>query len=346
MIPVRFEDPLWLLLILPVFLVILVSLRQPKASVAFSSIALIQAKNKTRQNRIKYWLTIMKTVSLVLLIAGLARPQWGTGTLSRESSGIDIILAVDLSASMWAHDFEIEGKPIDRLTAVKQVMRDFIKRRPNDRIGIVAFAGEAYTVSPLTLNHQWLLENNLERLEIGLIEDGTAIGTAIGASANRLITQASEDAESRVVILLTDGANNAGQLPPLAAAEAAASLDIKVYTIGAGREGRIPVARLDRRTGQPIRDRSGNILLTWGRSHIDTETLKEIATVTQAEFFRASDTQSLAKIYEAIDKLEKTEVTLTEKINYKDVFYAPVILGLLIFLIMQVLSQTYWYILP
>lgn len=347
MYSIQFENPIWLtlILIIPLFILI-VWRRRNTASIIFPSIALAQTDHKLKKNKVKYWLAVMRTLSLILLIIGLARPQFGTGKLSRESSGIDIILAVDLSASMWAHDFEIDGNPTDRLTAVKQVMHDFIKKRPNDRIGIVAFAGEAYTVSPLTLNHQWLLDNNLERLEIGLIEDGTAIGTAIGASANRLITQASKDSKSRVVILLTDGANNTGQLPPLAAAEAAASLDIKIYTIGAGREGRVPIARLDSRTGKPLRDRAGNILLNWGISHIDTQTLEAIAEITQAEFFRAGNTQSLVKIYEAIDKLEKTEVTLTEKTNYSEMFYGPVIFGLIIFLIAQVLSQTSWYILP
>jgi Ca-activated chloride channel homolog len=188
------------------------------------------------------WLSALRLLVLALLILGLARPQFGRGTTEVDASGIDIVLAVDVSGSMEALDFELAGRPVSRIEVVKQVVSRFIEDRPNDRIGLVAFAGRPYLVSPLTLDHDWL-QQRLDQVRIGMVEDGTAIGSAIASSVNRLREQ---EAKSRIVILLTDGMNNAGKVPPALAAEAAESLGIKVYTIGAGTRGNAPMPVLIR----------------------------------------------------------------------------------------------------
>jgi Ca-activated chloride channel family protein len=332
---------LWLLLIVPLA-AILLGRAGTAAAVKFPAVALARQIAAFVRSKPGRFLVNLRLLILTLLILGLARPQFESGINEIEASGIDIVLAVDLSTSMWAHDFEIKGKPTDRLTVVKKVMEDFIGKRPNDRIGIIAFAGAPYLVSPLTLNHEWL-QGNLERLQIGLTEDGTAIGSAIGSSANRLRAQ---KAKSRIVILLTDGANNQGQISPLAAAEAAAAFGIKVYTIGAGREGRIPYPYRFDHAGRPVRDKRGKVALRTVESVIDIESLKEIASVTGARFFRATDAETLGEIYDAIDELEKTEIKLKYRASFNDVFMWPVSAALVMFLVEQILANTRYRRLP
>jgi len=218
------------------------------------------------------------------------------------TEGIDIVLAVDVSGSMQALDFKLDGKQVDRLTVVKKVVREFIKARTNDRLGMVAFAGRAYIASPLTLDHDWL-ETNLDRVRVGLIEDGTAIGSAIGSAANRL---RDSKAKSKVVILLTDGVNNVNRVPPLDATKAAKEFGVRIYTIGAGTRGVAPMpvymgGRLVGYQPTPV--------------EIDEELLTQIAKDTGGQYFRATDTDSLRRIYEQIDKLEKQVV---ETVKYED----------------------------
>jgi len=192
----RFESPefLWLLLLVPL-LAALKGRRGRAASIRFPATALARQISAFVRSRPGKFLVNMRLIALSLLILALARPQAGSSSHEIEESGIDIVLAVDLSTSMWAHDFKIKGKPVDRLTVVKNVMEDFIAKRIHDRIGVVAFAAAPYLVSPLTLNHEWLLQN-LERLKLGMIEDGTAIGSAIGTSVNRLRAQKIEKPHS------------------------------------------------------------------------------------------------------------------------------------------------------
>ena len=338
----RFHSPefLWLLLLIP--LVALLRGRSGQsAALQFSAISLAsQIAALVRRKPGRIYLTL-RAFALLFLILALARPQLGQGTSEIQASGIDIVLAVDLSSSMWAHDFAIERKPTDRLTAVKTVMEDFIEKRPNDRIGIIAFAGQPYLVSPLTLNHGWL-RRNLERLRIGLIEDGTAIGTAIGMAVNRLRALTSK---SRIVILLTDGANNRGELTPIAAAEAAAAYKIKIYTIGAGREGMVPFPRLDR-NGNLLRDRRGKLVLVQAPSSVDVETLKRVSEIAQARFFRATDTQSLQDIYQEIDQLEKTDVTMIYHSTFTEIYTWPAIAALAFLTLEQLLANTRYRRLP
>src|SRR6185369_536090 len=229
----------WLLLLLLALPVIafLQGRRGAAAAVVFSSVAPLRELGKSRRARIGRWLITILLIALALLIVGLARPQQGRTISHVEASGIDILLALDVSGSMRAEDFTIGRDRASRIEVVKQVTQKFIEGRPNDRIGIIAFAGRPYLVSPLTLDHDWLLQN-LERIRIGLVEDGTAIGSAIASGANRIKER---DSKSKIMVLLTDGDNNAGKITPVTAAEAARTLGIKIYTVGAGSRGFAPI---------------------------------------------------------------------------------------------------------
>ena len=315
-----FANPefLWGLLLLPL-LALLRGAAGKSGSLIFSSVAIAKEasrKNKARAGMLRFILTI---ISLALLIIAFARPRIGMGYSEREESGIDIVLAVDTSGSMAALDFTSDADaPITRLDAVKKVIEDFIKKRPIDRIGMVAFAVNPFLVSPMTLNHDWLLQN-LERLDIGVIDPNrTAIGSAIGMSVNRL--RDLKNAKSRVIILLTDGENNAGKISPIAAAEAAASYNAKVYTIAAGRSGIVPAARLDQNQNV-IRNRAGNPVYGGDmQSNVDEETLKKISEITGAKFYRAKNLKQLEQIYDDIDALEKTKVKLRNFTSYRELF--------------------------
>jgi len=306
--PVTFAHP-WLLLLL--LLIPLVALLQggkgAAPAVVFSSLRPLQTLGKARRSRMGGWLTSLLLLALALLIVALARPRQGKTISQVQASGIDIMLALDVSGSMQAEDFTIGGERANRLEVVKQVTQKFIEARPNDRIGIVCFAGRPYLVSPLTLDHGWLLQN-LERVRIGLVEDGTAIGSAIASSANRL---KDKESKSRIVVLLTDGDNNAGKVPPLTAAEAAKALGIKVYTIGAGTRGFAPM---------PVQDMFGRKVYRNVKVDVDEDTLKKIADLTAAKFYRATDTKTLNQIFEQIDKLEKSTVEMNQYTQYRDLF--------------------------
>ncbi|MCI5219357.1 MAG: VWA domain-containing protein, partial [Candidatus Electrothrix sp. LOE2] len=227
------------------------------------------------------------------------------------------------SGSMQAMDFQLRGRNVDRLTVVKAVVKKFIEERPNDRIGLVAFAGRPYMVCPLTLDHDWL-QLRLDSLQTGMIEDGTAIGSAIVAGVNRLRDQ---EAKSRIVILHTDGVNNAGKAAPHTAAEAAETMKIKVYTIGAGRRGVAPM---------PVEDQFGRKRIIRAQVDIDEKTLGKIAEMTGARYFRATDTESLEKIYEEINAMEATTRKIKHFARYRElfswlVFAALVLLGVELF---------------
>jgi len=327
---------LWLLLLLPL-LVFLKGRTGRAAAVVFSSTAIAGEVAKHARSRAGGLMFFFRLLALAALIVALARPQLGKGHSEIEASGIDIVLAVDVSGSMNALDFATQRDLATRLDIVKRVIDEFIERRPNDRIGLIAFAKQPFLVSPLTLNHDWL-RKNLERLEIGLIDStGTAIGPAIGMSANRLVDL---PAKSRVVILLTDGEDTVGQLPPVAAAEAAKTFDVKIYTIAAGKSGRVPVPRTDR-NGTPLRDRDGNVIPShYSQSFVDEETLAEIAEITGGKFYRATNPEELAAIYDEIDELEKTEVKLRHYAEYEELFFWPALLGLCFFALEQLLGNT------
>lgn len=291
---ITFQNPqlLWLLALLPV-LALWRGHKGPRPALAFSSLQAARAVALRTRSRWGRLLGLARWLSLALLIVGLARPQLAHRSTEVQASGIDLVLAVDVSGSMQALDLTEGDQQKSRLEVVKSVVARFIRNRPNDRIALVAFSGEPYLMSPLTLDHDWLL-GNLARLRPGMIKDGTAIGSALAASVNRLRDQ---PAKSKLVVLLTDGQNNAGKIEPALAAQAARALGVKVYTIGVGGKGEAPM---------PLTDERGRTRLVMTKVDVDETTLKNIAETTGAAFYRATDEGSLERIYSAIDGMEKT----------------------------------------
>ena len=304
-----------------------------QSSLRFSDRDLVKGLKPSLRMALERKLIYLRAACLALLIIASARPQDTIEKTKIYVEGIDIVLAVDTSTSMRAMDFEMYGRRVDRLEVVKEVVSDFVTRRPNDKIGMVAFSAMAYTVCPLTLDHTWL-EKNLERVKIGMIEDGTAIGSAITASLNRL---KDTEAKEKIVILLTDGRNNAGRISPLAAAEAAAALGIRIYTIGAGTKGLAPY---------PVKDMFGNVELRPVQIEIDEKLLREIADTTGGMYFRATDTRSLKNIYNEIDQLEKTPMEEEGYNIYKELFGFILIPALVLLLLEVVLSNTFFRRIP
>lgn len=248
------------------------------------------------------WPVILACLGLVLLTGALARPQRIEDRREVKSQGYDLMLAIDLSGSMLAEDFEQNGEPINRLQAIKPVVQAFINERPSDRIGVVLFSGRAYTLAPLTFDHRWLGQQ-IARLRPGLIEDGTAIGEGLGLALTRLHQTERMEGEQRkgaFVILLTDGANNKGVLSPAQAAAIAKNRGIPVYTIGAGRDGFVRFPVMDPESGRVLGYRRV-------RSDLDENALREIATTTGGRFFRADDNQTIRQAFAAIDQAQKIE---------------------------------------
>jgi len=245
--------------------------------------------------------------ALIVMIAALARPQWGTRQMEVDASGINIVLAVDLSGSMAALDFKHEGQIINRLQAVKQVVQDFIAHRNGDRIGLVVFGSQAYTQLPLTRDYT-TIATMLERLKIGSAGRATAIGDALGIALKRL---ADIESRSNIIILLTDGFSNSGEFEPLATAAIARDQGVKVYTIGVGSRGRAPFQVNDPIFGQRY---------IYQRVDMDEETLQAIADKTGGLYFRAEDLEGLKKIYATIDHLEKTTVKMKTFAEYNDLY--------------------------
>ena len=338
-----FAEPLWLyLLALLPLLFWLKGKMGRSASIRFPSTLLAAQVAAFVRQRPGKWRATLRWLAIILFILALGRPRTGEELTSTQSSGIDMVIAIDLSTSMWAHDFEINGVRQDRLTVVRSVIKDFIEERQNDRLGLIAFSTEPYLVSPLTLNHDWL-NRRLDELKIGQIGNNTAIGSAIGAATNRL---KDIPAESKSIILLTDGANNSGKLLPRQAAEAAKSYDIKIYSIGVGKPGIVPVPRISRYTGEPVRRSDGSLILESQRSDIDLETLQAISEVTNGRYFHATTSDNLREIYEEIDQMEKTEVEFKVRRLYTEVFPYLVAAGLLLLAIDVLLKRTLYRRLP
>ncbi len=339
----QFANPelLWLLVLLPV-LVLLRGRSGRNAAMVFSSVALakkVSGKTRTRAGAFMFFLRLL---ALAALILALARPQLGKGHSEIESSGIDIILAVDVSGSMHALDFATQDDLANRLDIVKRTIANFIEQRPNDRIGVIAFAKDPYLVSPLTLNHDWLLKL-VGNLKIGRIDQSaTAIGPAIGMASNRLRDLT---AKSRVVILLTDGEDTVNKIPPVAAAEAAKTFGIKFYTIAAGSSGNVPMPLLDE-NGNYVRTRNGQIRYRMLPSQVDEEMLKEVADITGGKFYHATNREELANIYDEIDQLEKTKVKLKHFATYEELFIWPTFLALGLIGLEQLLANTRFKRLP
>lgn len=268
---------------------------QGDATIRISSVEGLRHAPRTVRYYLRHVPFALRCIALATLIVALARPQSAEHDTRTDAEGIDIVLAIDISGSMLARDF----KP-DRITAAKEVAGSFVADRYGDRIGLVVFAGEAFTQSPLTTD-QSSLQTLLNRIRSGVIEDGTAIGNGLATAINRL---RESDAKSKVVILLTDGVNNRGEIAPLTAAAIAQDYGIKVYTIGVGTMGEAPY---------PVFDQRGNLVQTVNmKVEIDEEMLRKIARQTGGEYFRATDKQTLQSIYDRINGMEKSRVEVSE----------------------------------
>lgn len=252
-------------------------------------------------------LPLLHGLGLAAAIVALARPQQGLEESSVRAEGIDIVLCIDVSTSMLAEDFSTAAQTINRLDASKQVLEHFISNRTYDRMGLVAFAAMPFTMAPLTMDHGWLLQQ-VQRMETGVLPDGTAIGMGLSAAINRLRDSA---ATSKVVVLLTDGINNRGEITPLNAAKAAQALGIKVYTIGAGTDGMVRM---------PVRDPFGGTRYVRQPSEIDEPTLRQMAEMTGGRYYRARDLNALKLIYDEIDLLEKTVINLDQYRYFEERF--------------------------
>lgn len=285
-----FASPWWFLalpLLTPLFF--LKGKSGSPASITYSSLSILVSLGQKPRSAAGAFTFALMVLALISAITALARPQKQDEFSNRKASGIDIILAVDISYSMEILDFELNQRRVQRIVAAKATAEQFIKQRPNDRIGLVAFSGRPYVTSPITLEHDWLIEQ-LRELKPGLVkEQGTAIGSAIAASATRLHDR---KAKSKVVILITDGSNNSGRLSPAAAAELANQLKVKIYSVAIGTEdGRLQSGR----QSHPQKE-------------FDTKTLEDIARATGGEYYRVRNTERLRETFTSIDQLEKTDV--------------------------------------
>lgn len=303
-----FKDP-WIILLIPIALglVIFLKKKQKVTSFQFSSTEIASTLKETWKVRFQNVPYFLRLIILALFLIALAGPRSVLEETVHKTEGIDIVLAIDSSGSMAAEDFVLKGKRTNRLTIVKNVVQEFIEERKNDRLGLVTFASLAYTVSPLTTDHSWLL-TNLDRVELGLIKDGTAVGSAIVSSVGRLKNSV---AKSKVIILLTDGVNNAGKMDPIEAARVAEAFDIKIYTVGAGTKGYVPF---------PAKDVFGRTVYQKVLIKLDEEMLQEVAEITDGKYFRATDTESLRDIYKEIDALEKVKIEEQGYREYKELF--------------------------
>jgi Ca-activated chloride channel family protein len=304
----RFESPwlLSLLLLLPVLAVwpLLAKKWSRPSGLRYADVGLAAKSTRSWRIALRPILNVLRIVAMALIIVAVARPQTGQARDIIKGEGVDIALALDISGSMASLDFE----PQNRLEAAKQVISDFVQKRPYDQIGLVVFASNAFSQSPPTTDHNVLLRF-LDRTELATdlgIDDGTAIGMGLANAGNML---KDSDARTKVVILLTDGVNNAGEIDPQTAADAAEALGIKVYTIGMGRPGEVPV---------PVVDVFGREQIVYQDSALDEVTLQQIADTTGGKYFRAEDTAGLKQIYHEIESLEKSQVEVERFTRYQE----------------------------
>lgn len=318
---------LLLLLLVPLIVWRMLATRK-RSAVMFSSTGMIRHIRPSWKQRLWWLPPALRVGAIVLLIVAMARPQEGRKQTVVDSEGIAIEMVVDRSGSMQAMDFQVDGEAVDRLTAVKDVAAKFIdggdglEGRSNDLLGLISFAGYADSLGPPTLDHAYVI-GRLDDTQIVTerSEDGTAIGDAIGLAIEKLNTldhDANRKMKSKIVILLTDGENNAGEVEPIQAAELAETMGIKIYTIGVGTKGRAPV---------PVVDPWGRRTMQWMDVNIDEATLKKVAEATGGKYFRATDTASLENIYKEIDQLEKSRIEERHYVDYRELAIEPVQAG-------------------
>ncbi|UCG60639.1 MAG: VWA domain-containing protein [Candidatus Zixiibacteriota bacterium] len=304
-------------------------MRFKSATIKYSDIRIVKRAARSGRQRFRFVLIVLRVLALALFVVAFARPRSGTEYREVTSEGVDIMLGLDVSSSMQAEDF----KPHNRLYVAKEEIKKFINRRVNDRIGLVVFARYSYTQCPLTTDYGVLL-NFVDQVNFGLVEDGTAIGMAIANAVNRL---RESDSKSKIIVLLTDGDNNAGEIDPITAANLAGAMNIKIYTIGAGKPGNAMY---------PYQDPIFGKRYVYQPTRIDEKTLKEIAQRTDGKYFRARSGEELEEIYGIIDALEKTEVKVAAHIQYKELFHYFAYAGLILLIIEILLANTYFRKLP
>ncbi len=327
----RFASPLYFLVLIAIPVVLILRNRfNTRPSMKVTSLSSVTGISGSFFVHTRHIVPFLKYFALFLMIAAMARPQWGTRHVSVTTEGINIILAVDVSGSMEALDFKRDGKVVDRLEAVKGVVDDFIQKRSGDRIGMVVFGTNAFTQLPLTRDYN-TISYVLDRIQIGAAGKSTAIGDAIGISLKRL-----EDVKSKsnIIILLSDGESNAGELSPDTAAGIAVEKDVKIYTIGVGTKGKAPFKVNNPFFGERY---------VYQKVTIDEKALKGIADKTGGLYFRAQNTEGLKKIYETIDRLEKTEVKVKAFSEYRE-FYLFLLVPAFILLALAVLFENTRYL--
>ena len=308
----------------------------------YSSVQLVRGMQNITRSRAGGFLMSLRWLVLALFIVALAQPRLAKSITTVRASGVDIVVAFDMSLSMLSEDFVVDGKRVDRFNMARTVLENFIDKRPDDRIGLVVFATQAFIATPLTLDHDYLREN-LDQLEITSIDpSATAIGDALSTAINRVRNL---KAKSKIVILMTDGQNNSGKIDPRTAAQAAQALGVKVYTIGIGERGMAPMPVMD--------DNFHYVLDVFGRKQyemqkvdVDEATLQKIADMDGGKYYRADDAEHFKKIYADIDKLEKTEAVVNKFTEYKELFPWFVLGGLALLLVEIVLGQTEFRRLP
>lgn len=330
----RFESPYFLAMLALIPVLIYVRRRKsPHPAMGLPALASVRGIASSLVLKSAWIVTALKYLTLCLVIVAMARPQWGTRLVSVKTEGINIVLAVDVSESMAALDFRKNGKVVNRLQAVKSVVNEFISRRNGDRVGMVVFGTHAYTQVPLTRDYNTIV-SILERIEIGSAGKNTAVGDAIGISLKRL-----EDIPSKtnVIILLTDGQSNTGELSPEAATEIATQKEVKIYTVGVGTRGKAPFL-----VRHPL----------WGERYvyqqvdIDEDALRQISKKTRAVYFRAENIEGLREIYDSIDRLEKTEVKVKTYAEYRELYFYFLTTAFMILAMWVVLSNTRFLRLP
>ena len=329
----NFAHPYLLLLLLALPLLAWLKGRrgQPPAFV-YSSLQLVRGLGHVHRSRAGTLLAALRWLAVASLLVALAQPRFSTTQTEVKATGVDIVVAMDLSGSMESEDFERRGERINRLQMAKEVLESFILKRPGDRIGLVAFSGKAYIASPLTLDHEFLLEN-VDHLRLHMVEEGTAIGAGLATAVNRLRDL---KAKSKIVILMTDGQNNVNEVAPMTAAEAAKALKVKVYTIGVGTRGEAPMPVM--MFGQKV----------YQNIHVDIDepTLQKIADLTGGKYYRADNARTFHQIYDEIDRMEKTEAVVKKYSQHRELFVWFVCLGLALLLVEVLLAQTVWRRLP
>ncbi len=324
-----FAHPWWLLALVPVVLYVVLALRGARPALVFSRAPTLGRLARPFATRIARLPPFLRTLGILALVVALAGPRTGVGAMDVTSEGIAIVMALDISSSMLAEDFH----PRNRISVAKQTMHDFIAGRTQDRIGLVTFAGEALTQVPITLDYD-VLFRALSNVDIGDLDDGTAIGTAIATAANRL---RKVPGKSKVIILMTDGVNNRGEIDPLTAAKAAAAYGIKIYTIGIGTEGVAPIPVARGLFGYEY----ANLPV-----HIDEALLRQIARATGGHYFRATTGEALRDIYAQIDQLEKSPVKVHRYVDYTQRYFPFLLLAIGCLVGEWTLRASRWWRLP